>query len=205
MWKLLAKRALGALPSIVMWIIARASAAALAVALVLVGCVPTTPPASPSPRPSTTPVFATEAEALAAATKAYAAYVRVSDEILADGGNNPERIKKVASGEALDGALAGYSDFRQRGLHSEGDSKIDRVSLQKFSPDSVSGKHLVTIYACLDVEGVNVFDQTGTSVVSPQRPSRQPFQVSADWRESKQQLFVSSRNPWSGGGICEKK
>jgi len=188
-----------------MWIIVRASAAALAVALVLVGCVPTTSPTSPAPRPSTTPVFATDAEALAAATKAYAAYVRVSDEILADGGNNPERIEQVASGEALDGALAGYSDFRQRGLHSVGDSKVGHVSLQKFSPESVSGKNLVTIYACLDVEGVDVLDQTGTSVVSTQRPPRQTFQVSVDWRESKQQLFVTSRNPWVSGGICEKK
>lgn len=203
MWKLLARCAPGALPSVVMWIIARVSGAALVVALVLVGCVPTTTPASTAPKPSATPVFATEAEALAAATKAYAAYVRVSDEILADGGKNPERIEQVASGEALDGALAGYTDFRQQGLHSVGESKIDHVSLQKFAPESVSGKELVSIYACLDVEGVDVRDQSGTSVVSPQRPSRQPFQVSADWRESKQQLVVTSRDPWLDGGICE--
>ena len=188
-----------------MWIIARVSAAALAVALVLVGCVPTTTPASPAPKSSTTPVFATEAEALAAATEAYAAYVRVSDEILADGGKNPERIEQVSSGQALDGALSGYSDFRQQGLHSVGDSKIDHVSLQKFSRDSATGENLVSIYACLDVKGVDVFDQTGASVVSSQRPSRQPFQVFVDWRESKQQLVVSSREPWLDGGICNKE
>ena len=126
MWKLLARCAPGALPSIVMWIIARASAAALAVAFVLVGCVPTTTPASPAPRPSATPVFATEAEALAAATKAYAAYVRVSDQITADGGANPERIAPHVTAAQLKRDRDVFAAYRAKKIVSVG-SKIGRA------------------------------------------------------------------------------
>jgi len=205
MWKILARCASGALPSVGMWIIARASGAALAVALVLSGCMPTNTPTRTSPKPSGTPIFASEAEALAAATTAYAAYVKVSDEVLADGGKNPERIEHFASGDALNSALAGYGDFRKRGLHSVGVSKIDHISLQNFSPDSANGGNIVTIYACLDLTDVNVLNSGGSSAVSPERPSRQPFQVSLGWNESNQQLVVSSRDPWSDGGVCENE
>jgi hypothetical protein len=187
-----------------MWTVPRISGAALAVVLLLSGCVPTPSPASPPPKPSTTPVFASEAEALAAATKAYAAYVEMSDEILADGGKNPERIEEVASGAALEGALSGYRDFRTKELRSVGLSKIDHVTIQRFSGGSANGKDLVSIYACLDVSSVEVLDKSDASVVSPQRPARQPFQVSEDWDKMKQVLVVSSREPWVDGGVCEQ-
>ena len=104
-----------------MWIIARVSAAALAVALVLVGCVPTTTPASPAPRPSATPVFATEAEALAAATEAYAAYVRVSDQILADG--NTYTLSSTYDATQTSDLHAIYSAFYEAKLHIEKNAK----------------------------------------------------------------------------------
>jgi hypothetical protein len=185
-----------------MWIIPRISCAALAVALLLSGCVPTPTPPSSTPKPTATPVFASEAEALAAATKAYAAYVRVSDEILADGGKNPERIEAVALGDALQGALSGYSEFRSKNLHSVGVSSIDHVTLQSFSVDSTSGKDIASIYVCLNVSSVEVLNKSGISVVSPTRPPRQPFQVSEDWDSVNRKLVVSSREPWADGGVC---
>ena len=186
-----------------MWIIPRISVAALAVMLLLSGCVPTPASPTPTPKPSTTPVFASEAEALAAATKAYAAYVRVSDEILADGGKNPERIKTVSSGAALKAALSGYREFRTKELRSVGISKVQNVTLQQFSNGPPSGADLVSIYACLDVSSVDVLDKGGVSVVSPERPPRQPFQVSEGWDTRKGVLVVSSREPWEDGGVCE--
>ncbi|MBW4033634.1 MAG: hypothetical protein HIU88_13400, partial [Acidobacteria bacterium] len=51
---------------------------AVAMLLALVGCVPTGQHAASSPTASLTPVFASDAEALAAAEKAYAAYLKVS-------------------------------------------------------------------------------------------------------------------------------
>jgi hypothetical protein len=209
-----------ALPSVAMRIIPRLSGAAhirarsvvvtaalstvLSAALMLTGCVRTSAPDPVSPTPRATPVFANEAEALAAATAAYAAYVKVSDEILADGGKNPERIEQVAKGAALRAALSGYKKFRTEELRSVGLSKIDHVTIQRFSGSSANGEDLVSIYACLDVSSVEVLDKSGASVVSPQRPARQPFQVSEDWDKVKQLLVVSSREPWADGEVCEQ-
>ncbi|MHC5797028.1 hypothetical protein ACVXZ4_12795 [Lacisediminihabitans sp. FW035] len=187
-----------------MWTIPRISGAALVVVLLLSGCVPTPAPTSQTPRPTATPVFASEAEALAAATKAYAEYVRVSDEILADGGKNPERIEAVASGDAQEDALSGYGEFRAKELRAVGLSIVNNVSIQQFSNSPARGIDLVSIYACLDVSNVDVLDKNGVSVVSPQRPSRQPFQVSERWDKERAVLVVSSREPWADGGVCEK-
>ena len=126
-----------------MRIIPRLSGAALAVALsavlMLSACVPTTTPAGPTPKTSTTPVFANEAEALAAATKAYAAYVKVSDEILADGGRNPERINDVATGEAREIAKRGFTKFRDGNLTSTGSSKVGPLVQESYVPESTNG------------------------------------------------------------------
>jgi len=186
-----------------MWIIARVSGAALVVALVLVGCVPTTTPASTAPKPSATPVFATEAEALAAATEAYAAYVRVSDEILADGGKNPERIEQVSQRDARKSALEGFAKFRERGLLSTGVSKIGPLSLQQYLDGSANGIGILTAFACLGVSDIDVFDSAGVSVVSPARPDFQAFELTFDSDNAKARgLVLSAATSWEGSGVC---
>ena len=62
--------------------------AALVVSL-FSGCIPTEPLAdTPAPQPTSTPVFASEEEALAAAVEAYAGYLEMSDLIASEGGAN---------------------------------------------------------------------------------------------------------------------
>ena len=65
--------------------------AVLAAAFVLAalsGCVQTTEKPTPTPTAAATPAFASDEEALAAAEKAYAAYLAVLDDVTADGGRN---------------------------------------------------------------------------------------------------------------------
>lgn len=195
MWKLLAGRALGALPSVTMRIIPRISGAALAVALVLSGCVPTTSPASPAPRPSATPIFATEAEALTAATEAYAAYVRVSDEIFIDGGINADRLKTVAAGKQLKINMEGFAQARAKNYRSSGGTTFDRVTLQSFAPSQKDT--FVQIYVCDDVTLVNVFNSSGESVVSASRPDRAGYQVTFSYsKKSTHHLLLSDKESW---------
>ena len=202
MWKLLARRAPGALPSIVMWIIARASAAALAVAFVLVGCVPTTTPASPAPRPSATPVFATEAEALAAATKAYAAYSAASDSVTFDGGKRPDRIAKFVSPEQLKRELKGFLYYKDNALSSRGNSKFDSVSIESFSGQSISNFDL-SVYLCSDVSSIRLFDSTGADVTPQDLPRRSPLQVGFELADgSHEELIVSRSESWTGNDFC---
>src|SRR5690606_24012229 len=90
------------------------AAATVTVAVLLSGCVQQGPEVTPPPEPSTTPIFASDEEALAAATEAYEAYLAMSDLIAQEGGVNPERIESVAVRKALADALEGFSVFREQ-------------------------------------------------------------------------------------------
>lgn len=75
--------------------LALAPAAALLVALVGCSGTPEIPDADPAP--SAPPLFATEEEALEAATAVYEEYLAVSNQVLADGGSDPDRVARVKS------------------------------------------------------------------------------------------------------------
>ena len=202
MWKLLARCAPGALPSVVMWIIARVSAAALAVAFVLVGCVPTTTPASPAPQPSATPVFATEAEALAAATEAYAAYQTTLDDAFSSYEN--ASLSKVASGAALSKAKNSVANYQKVRKRQTGRSSIDTVSFVD-TPSVLLGdnKSLVAqTYLCLDLSQVDVLDGDDRSVVPAGSERRFPIVASLVWDRSLKKLLVDKDESWSGENFC---
>ena len=175
---------------------------ALALLSTLVACATPAPPPEPSPTATTAaPVFATDAEALAAATEAYAAYVSVSDLIFAEGGVRPERIDEVASG-TLAASVRDESAYAVgAGLRSTGANTFDSISLQ--SVDEAASRGVVIIYLCSDVSATDVLDSNGVSVVKADRPPRTPFQVSFDWKDSThRELVVGSQNVWTGGGVC---
>jgi hypothetical protein len=171
---------------------------AAALLLALTGCVPTGTP-SASPRPTATPVFASDAEALAAAEKAYAAYESVSDQILKDGGANPERLKSVTSSTLYDEELKGFQLTAKNGWHSTGGTTHDHFSLQTYDPGNLDST--VVAYVCSDVSRVDVLDSNGASVVSASRPDRTPFQVTFALRASGT-LVLASDDVWTGGGVC---
>jgi len=179
-----------------MWIIPRICGAAVAVVLLLSGCVPTPSPAAPTPKTTAEPVFASEAEALEAATEAYAAYVRVSDEIFMDGGNDAARLNTVATGKQLATNLEGFAEAHSKRYKSSGGTTFDHVALQSFSPDELGD--LVTIYVCDDLSSVTVMDSSGQSVVAEGRPNRTGYQASFSYSsKSASNLLLSDKEPWA--------
>jgi hypothetical protein len=172
---------------------------ATAVMLALAGCVPSDSPATSAPSASPTPVFASDAEALAAAEAAYAAYLKVSDQILAGGGMHPEQLLEVASESVYATEAVGYASAKQKGWRSVGASKVDGAELQSYESNDPS--HLVTAYLCIDVSGVDVVDSAGVSVVSSTRPDRTAFEISFGLKNNKR-LIVLNKQVWPGGGIC---
>jgi len=184
----------------------RRTAVALALLIVpvlaLSGCAPTPPPATEDPKPSSTPLFANEEEALKAATEAYAAYVKVSDQILAEGGANPERIMSVATGDVAKEEREGYGQLSALGYHLVGATSFDGVTLQRFETVSAFGPDIVSVYLCTDVKGVDVLDSSGLSVVPPGRPDRTGFEVHFDAAKSSGQLLVSQKTVWEKDGVC---
>ena len=176
---------------------------AAAVALVLVGtlsasgCASEAPAADPTPTPSATPLFASDEEALAAAEEAYAAYLAVTDEIYAEGGAGSDRLASVAAGTLLEADSTGMADVAKLGYRSVGETKFDSFSLQSYSPNAADLKSIVVAYLCQDVSGVDVFDPSGSSVVSDDRPDRTRLEVTFDGLEDSRQLLVSNKVAWS--------
>ena len=178
-------------------------ATALVATFALAGCVPT-----PTPMPSTraatdAPVFASDEEALAAATEAYAAYLKVSDQILKDGGSDPERIREYVSDELAMVEMKSYTDAQTKGLRSTGGSQFSNMTIQTINGSRGNELGIVTVYLCSDVSAVDVLDASGNSVVSPNRPDRTPFEVTFDLVSTDPtRLLVGSADVWDGSGIC---
>jgi hypothetical protein len=174
---------------------------ALVVTLVVSGCA-SSPQPSPTPSPSVTPLFQSDDEALAAAQEAYAAYQRVEDEILAEGGVDGTRIEKVAIREALIAAQTGFKDFVENGYRSVGSVSFDSMELQSHDQSTSNNQNVVTAYLCLDFSAQDVLDVSGNSVVRSGRPLRQPFEVSFDFDPTTSTLVLSQRDPWAGEQLC---
>ncbi|MBG6057857.1 outer membrane murein-binding lipoprotein Lpp [Cryobacterium sp. MP_M5] len=176
-------------------------AMALLGTLALAGCAS---PARQAPSPTATdaPVFASDAEALAAATEAYAAYQEMSDLILSQGGAEPERIRAVASREFAATEIAGFKQAADNGLHSVGRTSFDGIAIQRTT-GSKDGIAAVSVYLCSDVSEVDVLDATGQSVVAETRPARTSFEVTFDRSSLKGPgLVVGAREIWDRGGAC---
>jgi len=168
--------------------------------LLLPACVPQPVAQPPEPAPSATPVFASEEEALAAAVAAYEAYLKASDEIAADGGAHPERLKDLVTEEWYEKEVEGFEQFAASGLRASGRTVMENVQIQSYVAFPEIGSEAVWIYLCSDVSGVDVLNDEGTSVVSPDRPERTSFEVGLVLQAHR--LLISSRNVWDSGNVC---
>ncbi len=175
---------------------------ALAAATVLLsGCAPAAPPAAESPPPSSQPIFASDAEALAAAEAAYAEYLAVGDSVLSGGGVDTESLLAVATGAALAGELETAESYASNGYRSIGTSKFDTLSIQNV--EDVNQGALVTVYLCADVSDVDVVSADGNSVVNADRRDRIPLEVGLlSSEEDASKLLVSRSKVWSGADFC---
>jgi len=175
-------------------------ALAAALLLSLAGCVPTTHP-SASPRASATPVFASDAEALAAAEKAYAAYLKVSAEITQEGGVRPERIDRWVTAEQAPRERDAYAYFKSHDLHTSGFPTFSPPKLEQVSSDAL-GSTMITFYTCVDATQVRVLDAHNTDVTPSNRADRAPLEITVVSGESKSDLVIAESSQWSGPGVC---
>ena len=177
---------------------APSSIAAVALAVLLLsGCVPQQSTNTPTPEPSSTPVFASEEEALAAATAAYAAYLAVSDQIGADGGANPERLEPLVTAEWLTKEIGAFKEFSVTGWKQSGVTTVRSAILQQFSDDSVS------IYVCTDASATRFNDASGADVTPAVRQTVSSLEVSFVLGSSVADgLLLESNDPWSTESFC---
>lgn len=167
------------------------------------GCATAPEPVQTSTVPTAAPVFASDEEALAAATEAYANYVAVADQIVREGGADPSRISEFVSDDLAKSEISSFDSLADRSLRGVGESSYSNFSLQKVSDES-SGEDVVMAYVCSDLSGTDVLNETGESVVSPDRQVRKPYQVTFDVSQNdSQKLVVSSVTVWDGSGVCQ--
>ena len=107
-------------------------AAAGLLVITLTGCQTDDPPIVPQPEPSTTPLFASEEEALAAAEEAYAGYLAASDAVLAGGGLDPERTYPFLTETMQEQQVKSLKLYLDSGWHTSGASIFDRFEVQQF-------------------------------------------------------------------------
>jgi hypothetical protein len=173
------------------------------VLLALTACVPDGDPVIPDPLPTSTPIFASDEEALAAAEEAFAAYLEVVDAILADGGIDSDRLATVATEDVVTQDEEGFAETRDLQHRSTGATAFDSLTLQQFDGFAADGVGVVTVYVCEDFSGKDVLDAQGQSIVAPDRRTRWPLVVGFDSKSSHEpELLVSSVEDWTGADFC---
>lgn len=178
--------------------------AILACTLVLAALSGCTPTPAPTPIPSSTtaaPVFESDEEALAAATEAYAAYLKASDASGGAGTDSRSTFLALTVGEAHKDDLEAEKLFDDRGWKKVGTTTFDTMQIQSSSFSG--GQWEVRTYLCLDVSATDVLDQAGASVVKADRPKRLPLEVAfTNKDDTSKTLLVSESKVWSGSDYC---
>jgi hypothetical protein len=175
----------------------------LVAALAATGCTPEAPRANEKPTPTSTPLFASDEEALAAAEEAYAAYLAASDAITAEGGASPERIDPFVASQLRQSARDSLSEFQEANLHTVGASTFDTVTLQQVRTDE-SGASEVSIYVCLDISAVRLIATSGADVTPGDRSDRLPLTVSFRSAGQTADLVLEESESWAGDNFCAK-
>ncbi|WP_255513537.1 hypothetical protein [Homoserinibacter sp. GY 40078] len=157
--------------------------------LALVAC--TEPPVEP-PSSSPPPAFATDADALAAAEKAYGKYLATADAIFADGGRDAERLRELVSAEVFERELEGFQRVAARRLTGIGTTTFELTFAEH-------GASIISVYACDDVSQTDLLGPDGQSVVKPERVERIPYVVEFDVADN---LRIVRKDVWEQSPVC---
>lgn len=174
--------------------IAALAAVALVAAGALSGCVGQGPQRTTTPKPSATPLYPSEKEALAAAKVAYANYVEVSNQVAQGGWTDLTPLETVMTGDALSAARKTGIKFRSDGLRMTGDLSGDITRIQNVTSSSI------TAYACLDVSQTKFLDASGTDQTSLGRAPVAPLEVR--FTRGASGLILERSDSWSGNSFC---
>ncbi|MDH6181381.1 hypothetical protein M2152_001563 [Microbacteriaceae bacterium SG_E_30_P1] len=166
------------------------AALALAVlAATLSGCGPGRVTDAPAPEPTVTeePLFATDAEALAAAEKVYREYSDLADA--AGASADPSALTSYVTEEWFAREEAGYRDLAESGKRLVGTTILTSFRLQSFDG------HEIVVYVCHDTRAVRVIEQETLADVTPtDRPNEALLEVRFEVEEG---LRIAESNLWS--------
>ena len=161
----------------------------LAVLVTLTACVPAPNQSRQegTVAPTDAPLFASDAEALAAAEEVYREYLRVSSEI--DTSAGVDDLAPFVTATWLSNERKSRDDFESRGVHTEGQAGVRWVELQSREADAVS------VYVCLDLATTRLVDVDGVDVTPNDRGSEGLLLVRL--KAPDQHLLVDWSELWS--------
>lgn len=171
-----------------------ATTVALAMVVVLAGCV-----GEPAPAPTPTPTapFASEEEAFAAAEETYRAYVDALNQVDLSDPETFEAVYAWTTGELNASDREGLTTY-----HAEGISKSGTSVARLVDPNTADGAS-VRAAVCLDVSNIDLVDMSGDSVVSPDRVDVQSLTVVAVESDSSPTGFlIETVGPREGSPEC---
>ncbi len=174
--------------------------APLLLALALAGCTESTRLPPPEPPAAGEPLFASDEEALAAATAAYEEYLEVSNAVFREPPRDLSLLETVATEQFIreERALADLLD--SNGWVIQGRSELLGVQLQQWFQDSAESSTL-TIYACLDVSSTRIVDQDGADVTPAERASKVTLEVELTG-DSPEDLLINRSELWQDSIVC---
>lgn len=161
-------------------------AALLSAALLVGGCDGT-----PGPVKST-PLFATEEEAFAAAEATYRAYVDLVNR-RRDRSDSVPSPTTLLTGEALEADLQAQKKLSDAGLKIVGDTAVDRFD--GISSDATS----VSAFVCIDATDTRVRDKNGNDVTPTNRELRSTLRVRFVLADD---AFLIVRSEPGGQSLC---
>jgi hypothetical protein len=167
----------------------------------LTGCgEETSGTSSPTDR-SIAPVVPVPDETVSESTRvAYENYLRIADQVLADGGLSPNRIKAVTTGEFAQTFEGEVVEYSSAGLRTVGSTETKSFELQSWFIQGTT--FTATAYVCDDVSGIDVLNSEGMSIVSPDRDATTPYAVTFQG-DALDELVVSAKELWAGTDFCD--
>lgn len=176
------------------------TALAVAAVLLLGGCVPGDAQVAPPPAQTTEPIFASDEEALAAATEAYEAYLAMSDLIAQEGGKDPERIAPYVTKEWLKQEMKGNKELADSGRVLVGNFRVTQTTLQQMFVDESALVNIV-IYACVSPSGARLLGPSGKDVTPPELKAAWPTEATFSATDPTSLLLMRDE-PWPTDSYC---
>ncbi len=150
------------------WRLTAHAAAALLIVAALTACTP-----DPTPTPSPTG-FASDEEAFAAAEDTTRAYVAATNAIQLADPSTFEPLFELTTGEQNAFDRKRLSEYHAAGYTMSGVTTINALEPEAWDEASAS----VTLLACFDVSGLEIEDNSGSSIIAPDRPPEQSLMIS---------------------------
>jgi hypothetical protein len=175
----------------------------VAILACLLGCAALTgcsPAATPAPSPTSTAIFASEDEALAAATAVYQQYTAAFDVRSAKGGIPYDALSTYVTPEYLQ-KLNEPGLLEKNEWHTDGSTTFDTISVVETSESDRSA--VLRVRLCRDVSGIRILDSQGEDVTPTTRLKRFPVEVEmVSSAPSAKMLVISDSGSWTGKDFC---